>query len=413
MLKSSIIIYFLIFIFIMIYSSASPSSSSKYILHLTDVHLDPFYSPNTPTDCLQNDIEMRCCHIDSIPVGGNTSSSSSSSFSNTAGYWGDFNCDTPYRLLENTIDWILISNITIDYIVFSGDTPGHHFFASNWPTNYNTLYFLTKQLSRLDKPIFAVLGNHDTFLVDQLYSVWPVINNTKDLWENQTLMHGSGITNFYPSGAYASKNIGNWAGLNCLWLDSNNLLMWIMNNTDIYGQLKFLEKNINQSTIFISHFGPGTGEAEQIFENFLQNITPAFMFSGHTHQDEIRLILPTNTTAGYVTYIAPSFMPDNHNPTFRIYEVENYISIINYKQYILNLTLQNQQETSFIGYTEFYDAKYSYDLPNFSLEAWIDFSKRLSVNDTLLSIFCYHLTVGETSICNKKSILCDINPAFC
>ena len=32
--------------------------------------------------------------------------------------------------------------------------------------------------------------------------------------------------------------------------------MWIMNNTDIYGQLKFLEKNINQSTIFISHFGP-------------------------------------------------------------------------------------------------------------------------------------------------------------
>lgn len=61
------------------------------MLHISDVHIDPYYKEGSNANCG----EPLCCR---------ESSGSPSTPSDAAGYWGDYrNCDTPLRTLENML----------------------------------------------------------------------------------------------------------------------------------------------------------------------------------------------------------------------------------------------------------------------------------------------------------------------
>jgi len=123
-----------------------------------------------------------------------------------------------------------------------------------------------------------------------------------------------------------------------------------------------------------------------------------------------------------VIYVAPSVTTlTNHNPAFRIYEYNSQFELLNYHQFIANLTLANQinRPTWFLEYS----AVEEYKLKDMSPSSWLDLVNRFETDDNLFQRwFLNHFTLtrsvkceGECkkdSICNMLSATVDLN-AMC
>ena len=378
------------------------------ILHLSDIHLDPYYKEGASNDCLLGSIGLRCCQRTSYPIGPGK-----------ANKWGDYNCDTPFLLLNHTIQWIK-QNIPVDYVFYTGDSVSHHDFEQvlNWNENYNTMETVNYLLEQLGVQVFSVFGNHDSYpAVDQLWGLWPVINTTNELWGIDGKQYGYG---YYKNNSTA---LGTVLGLNCLWNDIHNLLVSTNLTKDWAGQMAWVSKvltslNFSQSStpiILLSHMSPYTGEATQTFTDFIQSVSSPFLlqFYGHTHTDEYRIIRNISGAPVGVAYIVGSVMPDQHYPLFRVYDYDPILkSITNFDTFYHNLTLQWEIPDKFIGYERLYNAKESYGLIDLSLQSWVEFTQRMYENDTLFQIYCNYMAPPQ-NVCNKAGTLCDIDVAYC
>ena len=105
-------------------------SASKF-LHITDIHYDPLYTNDSPTKCVLGSTGLGCCHHYDIPLKN----------SNPANRWGNYDCDTPYTLIDGTLQWIhdnfYNTENSIDFIIYTGDSASHHDF-SNTPSVVKT-----------------------------------------------------------------------------------------------------------------------------------------------------------------------------------------------------------------------------------------------------------------------------------
>ena len=132
--------------------------NSLRILHLADVHIDPWYLPGGHSDCG----EPLCCRA----------TSSKGQSSKTAGYWGDYySCDTP----ENTvIQLFTFINQTLtqqyDILIWTGDVSAHDV----WNNTKSSVINGTRLLSSLIKHnlanyklVLPAIGNHEGFPVNQ------------------------------------------------------------------------------------------------------------------------------------------------------------------------------------------------------------------------------------------------------
>lgn len=43
-----------------------------------------------------------------------------------AGYWGDYNCDTPLQTLENLMEYLASIQESFDWVYLTGDLPPHN-----------------------------------------------------------------------------------------------------------------------------------------------------------------------------------------------------------------------------------------------------------------------------------------------
>ncbi len=70
-----------------------------------------------------------------------------------------------------------VSVVQFDYIIWTGDTPGHGIWNQSHSAQLLTLEYITKQLLRYfpDTPIFPALGNHESSPVNK----WVIIG---DMW---------------------------------------------------------------------------------------------------------------------------------------------------------------------------------------------------------------------------------------
>ena len=137
-------------------------NNSKFsILHITDIHLDPEYYPNSPNNCVLGSTGLRCCHKYDIPEKPYKKCSK----------FGDYNCDTSPWMLNKTYEWIadnLIGNSSsynIKFISFTGDTVDHHDITQSFSKNVKTINTnITNVLKPIPRFFVGPVRGRDCFL---------------------------------------------------------------------------------------------------------------------------------------------------------------------------------------------------------------------------------------------------------
>jgi len=211
--------------------------------------------------------------------------------------------------------------------------------------------------------------------------------------------------------------------LNTQWADSYNFYM-LLQEKQQDAQFDWLRQTLldaeanNEKVIFLGHISCGdaadgtlTDYAVQYIDivNKYQHIIVG-QFFGHTHNDEFQLVNDNNGSPMSVIYIAPSVTTfTNHNPSFRIYEYTNDYQLIDYHQFIANLTWMNQNNKS--NWFLEYSAVKEYQLKNVTASGWSDLIKRFESNDALFQKWYSNKYTQRSFNCDaacKKDCLCDM-----
>ncbi len=349
-------------------------------LLLSDIHFDMNYTAGSPTKCVLGDTGMGCCRPWDIPINNSI----------PAPIYGSFGCDTPQSIFD--ILFPQLQKFTeVDFAVFLGDAVDHDLLYQTEERNLYELATVGSYLSTLPFPVFSILGNHDSFLVDNLWDD----NETSQIFLQKVQGIYNGPSNLSTTGYYAVTDEYNRRLLfmNCLGYDKHNIETQIEPNKDLFNQTAWFQnelqnaKNTNQTVLVFHHFSVNVSEAIDKYNDmaFSLNYTNLWFFSGHTHSDQIRM---SNST---VFYINPSIMPDDHWPEFRIVREKNG-KIVDYEQYGLNLTTLQIQKI--------YSALNDYELSDLSTTSWVNFFERMSKNETLQALYCWHQNWGaESYVC--------------
>ena len=240
------------------------SSDIGYMMHISDIHYDQYYHKDTPISCVFGDyFGLKCCHKNSIPIKN----------SNLAGKWGDYNCDTPYDLIDYTFNWVSTNILELDYIIWSGDSASHNDLIQSFKMNMGAVNTTTSLLNKYFKnvKIFPVIGNHDTYPVDQLTIPNPdtfVTRTIGKIWEKWLNIEKGGYYTLLVKKGFRI------VGLNCLYHDKNNI--FIRNKKDPANQNSWLENvlqnatNNNEKVWLISHIPPTSSSNN--FTRFMVNL---------------------------------------------------------------------------------------------------------------------------------------------
>ena len=134
------------------------SANIGNILHISDIHLDTRYHTGSVDNCVLGGVGLGCCREYDIPK-------------KPYGYaseWGNYNCDTPVKLVNETFKWIY-DNIDIDAIIYTGDAVDHHDITQTIESNLEELETVFDLFHGYfpNISLFHSLGNHDTYPIDQ------------------------------------------------------------------------------------------------------------------------------------------------------------------------------------------------------------------------------------------------------
>ncbi|XP_054161041.1 sphingomyelin phosphodiesterase-like [Oppia nitens] len=357
------------------------------ILHLSDLHIDPFYSYNSSSACG----EPLCCRTTSAQGKG------------SAGYWGDYNnCDSPKYTIEMLMTYLnkTMAN-DFQYIIWTGDIVAHDV----WNTTRDIIINGSRSLTQLinqhianGKLVFPVVGNHEGLPVNQFappeiegkLSIKWLYNELLNQW-SQWIPWDYHQT-FATYGCYA-KNVSDY--LRIIVLNTNycsRLNFWLMYDLDDPGaQLKWLAaelfkaSQLGQRVHIIGHIPPDNTQCTSHWVyNYLRivhkyNQTIVGQFFGHTHFDEFRLqYSPENKSQPIgVAYLTPSVTTYmGVNPAFRFYTIDTQGNVLDHQNYYLNLTDANhhiqpsQQQQLQQQWINEYSAKKSYNMTTLSPENW-------------------------------------------
>lgn len=80
------------------------------VVLVTDLHIDPYYLAGTSNKCDENG---SCCQT-----------GEPQSENDTAGKWGDYNCDLPNDTFQSMIKYVK-EEIDPDFILWGGDSASH------------------------------------------------------------------------------------------------------------------------------------------------------------------------------------------------------------------------------------------------------------------------------------------------
>lgn len=158
----------------------------------------------------------------------------------------------------------------------------------------------------------------------------------------------------YPDEAVKVIDIKNEAGqivtfaiINTLFCDNINLYL-IQDQTMPLRQIKTLNKLLEEkeSVFLLGHIEPTSASCSEVYASLFRAVVTKHskkikgQFYGHTHQDQfvVNTDPRDNKTATSFGLLAGSLTPLGTSlPRFRIYELNNDFSIINYDDYSLSL----------------------------------------------------------------------------
>ncbi|KFM77578.1 Sphingomyelin phosphodiesterase, partial [Stegodyphus mimosarum] len=376
------------------------------VLHLSDVHLDPFYKEGSEANCG----EPLCCR---------EASGTPAVPSDAAGYWGDYrNCDIPLRTLENMLNHINKTH-KIDYVIWTGDIPPHDIWNNSRQEAVYLLHSASKIIHRYlgHVPIFPALGNHESSPVNS-FPIPAVKGNDSISWLYKEVTKAwapwlPGSSSTLDMGAYYSVLVN--PGFRIISLNMNycNALNWwlLLNSTDPTGELEWLvtelqmAENKGEKVHIIGHIPPGEPDCLGVWSrNYYEIInryesTVMAQFFGHTHKDEFEIFYdksgpkprPTN-----IIYIGPSVTTyDGVNPGYRIYTVDgNYPRssrvVLDHETYYLNLTEANSHMEPVWRFE--YSAKEAFNMTSLLPSDWDLLINHFEEDDKLFQKFYRYYT---------------------
>ena len=353
-------------------------------LHITDIHYDPKYKENSAANCYNIDSGLGCCREGLLwkkPY-------------RKANKWGDKKCDTPLLLVNSTFNWISKNIKELDFIIYTGDSVGHHDITQDININIETMKTI-RELFRKNFPnitTYPNIGNHDTYPIDQTP---PLIDNKirynyRNDWDSSNIKIEKG-------GYYRARlpNNMNIISINNLFYDNNNIFTKLYPKFDWHSQWKWLTKTLDDiktdkgKVWILAHIPPYRSEASNYYSEKLLNISDQYRdiikykFQGHVHSDNFN-IYKRNGEVITVGTIPSSLMPDNQDPSFRVYKYnrENY-DLLDYTQYVGNLTKIIKDDKIYYDrsyvFTEYYNQK------KVNREDWIELYNSIKSNSTILN----------------------------
>ncbi|XP_076011250.1 cyclic GMP-AMP phosphodiesterase SMPDL3A [Genypterus blacodes] len=323
--------------------------------HITDLHLDPTYH-------LVPDPTKVCFSSKGVPAA-------------QAGLYGDFLCDSPYRLIQSAFTHMAQLIQPQDFVIWTGDSPPHvPVDELSTDTVIQVISNMTQTIRHFfpNLTVYPALGNHDYWPQDQMpTSTNAIYQAAVKQWEPWlqpeallTLSQGG----FYSQLARPGLRV---VSLNTILYYSPDKVT--VNVTDPAGQFEWLRETLekaaqNQEKVFIiAHVPVGylpfvkgiTAMRESdneklvaIFRKYSHVI--AGHFYGHTHRDSIMVLCDQTGEPVNSLFVSPAITPIKHvdepysnNPAFRMYVYYNKdYSLLDIWQYYLNLTEANEKQRS-------------------------------------------------------------------
>ncbi|EPT05669.1 hypothetical protein FOMPIDRAFT_1110912 [Fomitopsis schrenkii] len=324
------------------------------VLHLSDLHIDPRYMVGSEANCTSS----LCCR-----AGGAAASNETSI---PAPWFGSYLCDAPLSLVTATLQSIPVlagtEDSSFDWTIYTGDLLSHDPF--NELSREYTLYTETLVYDLLKRtvntgPVYAVLGNHDTYMtaMNSPYNIGGGLAGQFD-WNYQHLAALWELEGWIDSQSaqqarthYAAYTVQRQDGLRIITLNTDfckhaqNAYNYInLESSDNSGMLRFLTDELQDAedagdrVWILGHVLSGYSTTDPIpnptnlctsVDRYSPHVI-AGIFFGHTHQDQFNLYYANNGTnmtadnALAVAWIGPSVTPlTNYNAGFRVYEVDS------------------------------------------------------------------------------------------
>ncbi|KAJ8966530.1 hypothetical protein NQ317_007176 [Molorchus minor] len=391
-------------------------TTSIKVLHLTDIHYDPQYQPDSNAEC----DEPLCCQ-----------NGTASDPKNAAGYWGDYHvCDMPQHSVENLLAHIKEHHVKdIEYVYYTGDIISHKSWTTSKEENTKTIKYIYGRFADVfqNKTVYPILGNHephptdfyssDGVSQDHVTTQW-IFNLSATEWSrwlpddtSATILKGGYYTVLVRPGFRIVALNSNVCFTSNLWLayedrDPHQQLTWLV-------EVLHKAEQLNERVHILSHIPPGEILCHKQWSNQFRKIINRFantisaQFNGHTHIDEFRVFYSPDKPdrvinvafngASFTTFVG-------FNPNFRIYQVNSSDAMVaNFDQFIYNLTRANEKKTAPEWY-KLYSFKEAYGLPDLKLDRFGDLLQKMSNSLDLMWQY-YRFLVRDSDVKIKEG--CD------
>jgi len=373
-------------------------NSTRFFIHITDVHHDPQYQEGTNTDC---GLPL-CCRATDGP--------------GTARKFGEYNCDANVALLSSMESYINTNTTfnsrfgnSIDFMIWTGDNPPHDIWAETRDSQLNASSTVASWLYnsftlKRNWPIFPAIGNHESFPVDQFpgppRNSW-LMEPTAQYWSRWL---GKSQLDTVRQGAFYMQQIPNTKhyimAFNTMYCDINNFWM-VLNDTDPADQIAWMTQSleavskINGSGVYLIGHIPlhsagclynYSSRIGQVIRSYSARGVIKGSFFGHTHDDGYFVFKEGSWNGSRpvsVGWVAPSVTPFTYlNPSFRVFEYDpETFEIVDYHQY--NMDLNSSWSTGTAEWKLYYSAKQAYGLKDMSAQSWTDLVKVFEKDDAL------------------------------
>ncbi|CAI5770033.1 acid sphingomyelinase-like phosphodiesterase 3a isoform X1 [Podarcis lilfordi] len=369
---------------------AAPSDAGQF-WHISDLHLDPTY------------------HITSNHT--QVCASSKGVNASNPGPFGDFMCDSPYRLILSAFQHMKDSGQQASFMIWTGDSPPHVPVKElSTKIVIDIIGNVTSTIRSFfpDLQVFPALGNHDYWPQDQLpASVSEVYNAVADFWK--PWLTDEAVSTLRTGGFYTQTIQSNMTAQPLRIISLNTILYYppntmTLNMTDPANQFAWLERVLetahqNKEKVYvIGHvpvgYLPYSRNTTAIREHYNERLIEIFrryssviagQFFGHTHRDSIMVLLdekekPVNSlfVAPAVTPVKDVFQVDSNNPGVRLYQYDPLsYNLLDLWQFYLNLTEANVKNES-VWKLEYVMTK-AYGIKDLTPESLYEMANQLSV----------------------------------
>ncbi|KAJ7665113.1 sphingomyelin phosphodiesterase [Mycena polygramma] len=323
-------------------AAKKPSGKRLKVLHLSDFHLDPRYATGAEANCTTG----LCCRHN----GFNSASPNATLF--PAPRFGAYSCDTPMALAMAAVQAIPPLTGTqgtgFDFSVYTGDLVSHdpdNQLSRSYIEYTETLLYDLFRRTLGSGPVYAVLGNHDSYnqAQDAPHSLGGALasqfswnyDHLAALWAHEAWLPESAVE--LARAHYSAYMVKRQDGLRIIslntdmWYKANYFNYINLDTPDNSGMLRFLTDELQEAedagdrVWIIGHVLSGWDGSNRTPPPSVLNI-----FFGHTHEDQMSIFYANNATnisaASAVTsaWMGPSITPlTNLNSGFRMYEVDS------------------------------------------------------------------------------------------